>query len=77
MEQLTRRITGSGTVSVVEEEVIHRPLAQADGTNCSVRRPLRETRGGLLQATIHPHCFGAGGMTVNNPFTVMGRSIPS
>ena len=75
--QLTRRISDSATVSVVEGEVIHRPLAQADGTKCSVRRPPRETLGGLPQAVIHPHCFGAGGMTVNNPFTVTGRIIPS
>ena len=61
----------------MQGELIHRPLAKADGTNRSVRSPLRETRGGLLQATIHPHCFGAGGMTVNNSFTVTGRIILS
>ena len=77
MEQLTQRITGSGTISVAEGELIHRPLAQADETNRSVRRLPRETRGGLLQATIHPHRFGADGMTVNNPFVVTGRIIPS
>ena len=79
--QLTRRITDSATVSVVEVscrgELIRRPLAKADGTNRSVRRPPHETLGGLPQAVIHPHCFGAGGMTVNNPFTVTGRNIPS
>jgi len=77
MEHLPRRITDSGTVSVAEGELIHRPLAQADGTNRSVRRPPRETRGGLSQTTIYPHRFGAGAMTVNNPFTVTGRNIPS
>ena len=61
----------------MQEEVIRRPLAKADGTNRSVRRPPRETLGGLSQAVIHPHCFGAGGLTVNNSFTVTGRIIPS
>ena len=61
----------------MQGELIHRLLAQADGTSRSVRRPPRETLGGMMQATIHPHCFGAGGMTVNNPFAVTGRIIPS
>lgn len=59
--QLTRQITDSGTVSVVEVEVIRRLLSQADGTNRSVRRLPRETRGGLRKVIIHLHCFGAGG----------------
>jgi len=81
MEQLTRRITDSGTVSVVEVSCRRRcftaPLAQAGGTNRSVRRLPRETRGGLRKVIIHPHYFGAGAMTVNNPFTVTGQIIPS
>ena len=66
-----------GSRGIMQGEVIHRPLAQADGTNRSVRRLPRETLGGLSQAVIHPHCFGAGGMTVKNSFIVTGRIIPS
>lgn len=50
-----------GSRGIMQGELSHRPLAQADGTNRSVRRLPRETRGGLLQETIHPHRFGAGG----------------
>ena len=59
MEQLTLRITDSGTVSVAEGEVIRRPLAQADGTNRSVRRLLRETRRSLPKAN--------GGVVFHDP----------
>lgn len=36
-----------GSRGIMQGEVIHRPLIHADGTNRSVRRLPRETRGGL------------------------------
>ncbi len=81
MEQLTQRITDSATVSVVEVSCrgscFTAPLLKLTERIVRSGVPPRETLGGLLQAVIHPHCFGAGGLTVNNSFTVTGRSIPS
>ena len=46
-----------GSRDIMQEELFHRPLAQADGTKCSGRRPPREMRGGLRIITNPPALF--------------------